>query len=387
MPTQFPYPMNLTQLEAILPGFKFTELEQRVVGNPKFQHLKQVGLPDWGELTTGLKHGLDSERHSRFTRSPQNDEVVLPLSPSAVGKLADDLVADLRAVYVLTATVSRDAKPQDNHDEGLVQDLCVWLSGGKPSRGFRWERHYASLLDKAREQEWSAQAAELKQGTSDVIVLLTDSFPPSQQQNQRDRILDNCRTIHNLTDKFSWNWARYAPRADCQDCSRGRVGRQSEHNRDCQNNPVLIVVDSGNVSTVKGWLSSNLKREIKSVRFKVPRSTFRDGGSSHAQIYPSLAIFTVDQLVQPGKEEVLRCLTKWVSLKRQEEKGRSEWSEYKSTRWERTQVITPAGTSKLNAILVAGPVIDWNLNWMEAFRDSDWVELVENGMTISFTKS
>ncbi|MEI6588289.1 MAG: hypothetical protein WCO05_05075 [Candidatus Moraniibacteriota bacterium] len=130
---------TLTMLEQL--GFKPTELERRVLGNPSFRwlynYLQENGWPKIGNMAAGNVCQI-------AYATPDKNDLQKLMAPSALRKWADEYYSHLTSVLTLVATVRREYNPKpgadeyDDPDKYLLTRLQYWLSDISPN--FRWDR-------------------------------------------------------------------------------------------------------------------------------------------------------------------------------------------------------------------------------------------------------
>jgi len=367
---------DLAQLEQA--GFKFTPLERLVFENPSFQFLCMRGWPiKWGEITTGLatKAGRDCFYRKDVSFQPAETE---KLSPHGAGICFDEVQSHLRSIIVLTAKVARDASA-NVFDRMLVEDLNLWLSGmGIALCGelFRWARFEQEHREKLAREARVAEVAILSRGYANVVVLLLGKLAREERQAVRETLEADClkRGVFREGDRYAQYY--HLPRPKCMWCN-GEAGRSGGQH--CGSFGSVVTIDCGDVQTIIRSLPSDVRRIVKPVRFRVPKSTFSDRfvpcvGNG---LLPQFAVFSLAKL---SKEEQQQLGTELEDGLRKDQ--RSFGPGYNDCR-----VIIPQGRQKLNALLLAGTIATWS-TWNHPIKDEGllcrllgerkvWVDLVE----------
>ncbi len=339
-----------TQLEEA--GFKFTALEELVFDNPSFQELyRRGGVLDWGAITTGLV--ADFFLHDLKGFKPFDGE---KLSPGGTGVFFDENAKLIRSVLILAAKIARDASENDN-DRVLVEDLSFWLSYPRNYQRtpFRWIRFERECEDKLKRQKSDEEVAMLKQGDAEVVVLLLDKLAENVQQKVLEAVSADCiaRGVFEKSEYDSdWYNFYHLPRLKCVLCDSPQRDSRG-YSVDCRKNHSVVLVDCGDVPVVVKSIPNDVRRLVKPVRFKVPKSTFAEKSYvMDGRIFPNFAVYSL--LMLNPKERLRFKSDLEQGLKRKQDTSHP-WSDCLDQSFADTQVILPAGRQKLNALILAGP--------------------------------
>ncbi|OGY49486.1 MAG: hypothetical protein A2663_03425 [Candidatus Buchananbacteria bacterium RIFCSPHIGHO2_01_FULL_46_12] len=359
---------DLTQLEQA--GYQFTPLEKLVFENPSFQFLYQKGWPiKWGSLTTGLVAHIENDYYQREVISFKPIDRG-KLTPHGAGTFSDEVSTHIRSVSILSAKVARDTT-ENELDLGLVQDFSLWLDGAKtyPYNPFRWIRFEHDHEYKLKQEASVAEVTALSQGFANVVVLLLNKLAQSQRQIVRDAIETDCVKRRIFGEGDVQLRYHYLPFPECMLCD-GPAGRSV--GRHCDDPSSIVLIDCGDVPTIVKGIPADVRRIIKPIRFKVPKSTFSDRfkpcvGSG---FFPQLAVFSLGML---SEEERQRFKTE-LETSLQREQG--EWAGSKHKLYGECRVIAPSGRQKLNALLLAGTIATWS-TWSSLLKRNElWYKLL-----------
>lgn len=284
---------------------------------------------------------------------------------------ADEISAHIRSISILSAKVARDAS-NNELDQGLVQDLCLWFDGmieTYPYKPFRWIRFERKHADEIKQRARKAEVAVLSQGDANVVVLLLDMLAIEQRQRILDAVKADCikREIFGDGDEHIKSRYYHLPWPKCMLCNEpeGRTG-----GRHCDKFSSIILVDCGDVPTIVKSIPSDVRRIVKSVRFKVPKNTFSDRfrGFVGTDFFPQFAVFSLSLLSEEERQKFRSELKESLRKKQTERYGQGLY--------DRDKIIAPAGRQKLNALLLAGPTATWS-QWNYILdRNQFWHELL-----------
>ncbi|MFA5022922.1 MAG: hypothetical protein WC385_02160 [Candidatus Paceibacterota bacterium] len=343
-----------TQLEKA--GYEFTPQEERVFNNPSFQFLRERNWPvKWGELTTGLSSKVEN---FRLISQPSTQQRLLP---SQAGKLFDEFAPHLRSLIVLSAVIARDATDPD-----LILALSSWLNGidSYYCHPFRWDQFEKDHTFKLRQDARTAEVARLSQGFANVVVLLLGELSPSCRETVREAIMADClkREVFGEVEAHTSYHSYHFPWPKCQSCEEKESGRR----QDCRNPNTVVLVDCGDVPTIIKSVPFGVRRMVKTVRFKVPKSTFEDDTRcAEATLSPSFSVFSLNLLSEEEQQRFQAELEKGL----REEQARAIWGGYGGL-YSKCQVLTPVGRQKPNALLLAGS--PRQESWYRFFKSSDF---------------
>jgi len=363
---------DLTQLEGA--GFNFTELEKMVFNNPSFQFLHGKGWPiRWGSLATGLTAKVSTDYYQNEVISFKSVDGE-KLTPHGAGIFFDEIATHIRSVSVLVAKVARDAS-NNELDQRFVQDLSFWFDGliTYPGRPFRWAEFERKHAEKMKREAREAEVAVLSQGYASVVILLVDMLVGEHRENIFKAVKADCikRKIFEDEDEHRNDRYYHLPWSKCMLCNEppGRIG-----GRHCDNFNSIALVDCGDVPTIIKSIPVDFRRIVKSVRFKVPKSTFSDkSGHIGTALFPQFAVFSLSLLSEEERRKFRSELGEELR-KKQAEWLRSHGPGY----YDRCQIIAPAGRQKLNALLLAGPSATWS-TWSYMLGENElWNELLKN---------
>lgn len=371
--------MDLTQLE----GFTPTQWELQVWGNPAFQELLKLRTLNIGQMITGFrinKTKIDYPASHEKDPMVERDPDFSLIAPNAVAKFADDHYQHLRSLWILMAKLAAD-KDRQKEDEWLLKDLKLWLDGDPFFSGFRWDGHQAHLESEAKEAARLARNKEYMKGESSLILLLLSQLTLIQRQEVEEALLQSCieRGLLPAEKRDIWVWEKrvYLPYPRCSVCDEP----DDEQRRGCDRIHMLALLDGGDVADALRLVRRPLQRLIKTVRFKLPRSTYIDRAGQYGGgrlPTPELAIFGLDQLTKAERLEVKDRLCLWLPLAQEREKHEKRYT-HSYDLWSNSKVILPPGRQALNAVLVAGwaATTDYR-NWRDAFDDERGKELLKS---------
>jgi len=352
---------NLTQLKQA--GFKFTPLELSVFNNPSFRYLYGRWPFKFGSLTTGLVAEVGKDYYQNETLSFESTDQS-KLTPSGAAGLYDEISGHLRSILILSAKVARDAS-DNSFDQGLVQDLSLWLDGIKTIyyKPFRWVRFERDHQQQIKKNERAEEVVQLSNGNANVIVLLLNKLDQGVREAVRNAVEADCieRGIFSKEDNDRQSRYFHFPWPQCMLCN-GSSGRSG--GRHCDNSNSIVLVDCGDVPTIIKSVPSEMRRIVKSVRFTVPRSTFSDQFESFVGngFFPQFAIFLLNLLSKEEQQKFKSELNKCLEAKQNQGFHKN------------SLIVAPEGRQRVNALLLAGSV-SWN-SWNYILKDSElWYEL------------
>ena len=340
---------NQAQLEQA--GFEPTPLELSVFNNPSFQFLRERNWPiRWGELTTGLSVKVEDFK-LKFQPSDQQG-----LLPSPAGKLFDEFAPHLRSLIILSAVITRDATDHD-----LILALSSWLDGidSYYRHPFRWDKFERDHEEELKRTARMVKVAGLSQGFASIVVLPLGELSHSYREIVRKSVMTGCieREIFVIPDGYTSHDYHF-PWPRCEWCA--------ESKRDCRSPNSVVLIDCGDVPTIIKSLPPDVRRAIKPIRFKVPKSAFVDNNRcADASLAPRLLVFSLQLLPEKEQREFQSELEQGLQLEQGEAVQRGYGELYAKCR-----VIAPDGRQKLNALLLAGGVSRSD-NWRHFFEKSD----------------
>lgn len=268
---------TLTLLEQL--GFKPTELERRVLGNPSFQwlynYLQENGWPRIANLAAGNVYQIAGAM-------PGSNALRDLMAPSALRKWAEEFYGHLISVLTLVATVRRDYNPipgaeeYNDPDKHLLTRLQYWLSDTSP--GFRWDR----FMDDHDESVRTAAVAKQKTGVANLVIFRISRLTEGEQQKTRQIFQDHLHSVGILPAKDSPEYLSaltyHLPATGCLGCNRNPY---NEHHhplidsmsgrKPCGVYGAIGLLDCGDAESLKRLLPRNIQRMVHASEFELDR--------------------------------------------------------------------------------------------------------------------
>ena len=394
--------MDLKELEEA--GVVLTELEKRLVGNAHFQAIYCNQGLQWPSLAKAILHAELVEGGGLETLKGE------PLSPHAIGKICDD---HLRPLYVLCATIRRDADLSDSRDRQLISDLYCWLAGNVP-QSFQWDRELSKKKEERRLEARKRAIAEQQMDDASLVLLLPTRLTVAEKEELEESLRLYCVSKGLFPADMQYDHPdrmRYFPAARCVFCS-ARVGSpryrfaghgwgsvDNAHPR-CNSSNAFTLIDCGNVNNILPAVPTRLTKHIRKARFRIPRSILLlNRFTTDSYVIPQMLIFGLDQLTAEEQSTVYQRLANCLEQAAQNEEKdkallRHNQGEEESTLLRRTRLFTPTNSRRMDALIIAGIGADEprDLNllpWDKALTEGDFGKrLFDQGrITISVVRA